>query len=66
MIIKMSPNSFIIYNKDKEFEHGHTHINDYHLAKSIIQYLITGRTNRRLKALIERSDYIRESVRRIK
>ena len=66
MIIKMNPKSFIIYNKSKEFEKGHTHINDYHLAKSIIEYLITGRSNSRLKHLLKTSDYIKESVRRIK
>lgn len=35
-IYKMKPGSYIVHNTKKNFEEGHTHINNYNAAKYVI------------------------------
>ena len=63
-IIKMSNSSFIIINTNLDFKNGHTHINNYTIAKAIIFYCLNGYFSKSFKHL-ENNDYIMESIRRI-
>lgn len=45
---------YLIINTKKPFEHGHSHINDYHLAKHIVDLAIGYRIpNKNKKFIIE-------------
>lgn len=65
IIIKLNNNSFIVYNTLKEFDNGHTHVNNYFIAKCIIYYCLKGEFPRKAKHLIK-NKYINESINRVK
>ncbi len=35
-VYKMSNNQFIVHNINKDFKHGHTHVNNFNTAKYIV------------------------------
>lgn len=40
-IYRAGKNQYIVHNTNKVFKEGHTHINNYHAAKMIIQLAVT-------------------------
>lgn len=58
-IYKVKKNQYIVHNTNKIFKEGHTHINNYHAAKMIIQLSITKTIPLHL------SKYLLESIIRI-
>lgn len=40
-IYRVGKNQYIVHNTEKSFSSGHTHVNNYHAAKMIIQMSIT-------------------------
>lgn len=58
-IYKIGRNNFIVHNTRKKFEKGHTHINNYNAAKTIIFMSINNIVPRNL------SKYLIESIIRI-
>ena len=58
-IYRAGKNQYIVHNTDKQFSSGHTHINNYHAAKMIIQLSITKTIPKHL------SKYLLQSIIRI-
>lgn len=58
-IYKMGKNNFIVYNTNKKFEEGHTHINNYNTAKTVISMSLNNTIPDHL------SKYLIESIIRI-
>lgn len=58
-IYRAGRNQYIVHNTDKPFSDGHTHINNYHAAKMIIQLSITKTVPKHL------SKYLLQSIIRI-
>lgn len=58
-IYKMGKNNFIVHNINKKFEEGHTHINNYNAAKTVISMSLNNTVPDNL------SKYLIESIIRI-
>lgn len=58
-IYKMGKNNFIVHNTNKKFEEGHTHINNYNAAKTVISMSLNNTIPDHL------SKYLIESIIRI-
>lgn len=58
-IYRAAKNQFIVHNTNKPFKNGHTHINNYHAAKMIIDLSINKTTPCHL------SKYLLQSIIRI-
>lgn len=55
----MGKNNFIVHNTNKKFEEGHTHINNYNTAKTVISMSLNNTISAHL------SKYLIESIIRI-
>ena len=63
-IIKIKDNVYIVYNTSRSFKNGHTHVNNYFIAKAIIEYCVTGKFSTRTRHLAK-NKYIMRSIERV-
>jgi len=62
-ILKINNNSFIIININKEFKNGHTHVNNYYIAKSIIYACIHGYLPKKCSHLLNNKRILKSIIR---
>lgn len=63
-IIKVKNNNFIVTNTRKRFENGHTHVNNFYIAKSIIYYCLNNKFSKNAEHL-SKNKRIMDSIFRV-